>query len=284
MSEGGNVKVLNETGGGGGGGGGQDQDVDSVAVSQRLQKAMLKMTGKFLDEATGKVNYASLRSSDEFKEYCELTGQLRSVDVEKLDEKEKLAFFINVYNALTVHSLTEIQGVRSIDSALDVPAFWSSHAYRIGPFVFSLDDVEHGILRVNKAHPSTGRPVMAKDDSRLRYRVSDLEPRIHFALNCGALSCPMVRVYNSANLEVALEGATRSYLTQEVEIKDDVVRLPEILSWYLDDFAPDQLGMLRWIKTYLEEKDQVTLDALTAAGGSAGPKVEFFYNWSLNKL
>lgn len=279
MSEEVTVKVLNETGEGS-----HAQDLDSVAVSQRLQKAMLKMTGKFLDETTGKVNYASLRSSEEYRAYCAMAGQLRAVDVEKLDEKEKLAFFINVYNALTVHALTEILGERTIETALDVPAFWSSHAYRVGLYVCSLDDIEHGVLRVNKPHPSTGRPVMFKDDPRLKYQVSTLEPRIHFALNCGAMSCPMVRVYSSNNLEVALEGATRSYLTQEVKIEDDVARLPEILSWYQDDFAPDQMGMLRWIRTYLEEKDQLALDALIATGGSAGPKVEFFYNWSLNKL
>ncbi|ROT78294.1 hypothetical protein C7M84_002980, partial [Penaeus vannamei] len=56
------------------------QDLDSVAVSQRLQKAMLKMTGNFLDETTGKVNYASLRSSEEYRAYCAMAGQLRAVD------------------------------------------------------------------------------------------------------------------------------------------------------------------------------------------------------------
>nr|XP_027228859.1 uncharacterized protein LOC113820715 [Penaeus vannamei] len=132
-----------------------------------------RMTGNFLDETTGKVNYASLRSSEEYRAYCAMAGQLRAVDVEKLEEKEKLAFFINVYNALTVHALTEILGERTIETALDVPAFWSSHAYRVGLFVCSLDDIEHGVLRVNK-------PTLAPADRhvqgrpRLKYQVSTL--------------------------------------------------------------------------------------------------------------
>ncbi|KAK3852495.1 hypothetical protein Pcinc_040913, partial [Petrolisthes cinctipes] len=67
------------------------------------------------------------------------------------------------------------------------------------------------------------------------------DPRLHFALNCGAKSCPMVRVYSGRGqqLEGGLEGATVSYLQQEVSLKEGRLQLPQILEWYMTDFAPD---------------------------------------------
>ncbi|XP_042206237.1 uncharacterized protein LOC121855401 [Homarus americanus] len=131
-------------------------------------------------------------------------------------------------------------------STLHVENFWSTTAYTIGAHAYTLDHIEHGILRGNKIHPSFGNPVLAPGDPRLKHSLPHVDPRIHFALNCGAKTCPVVRVYSSSNLEAALEGATKSYLSQEVQVKDGVLRLPQILEWYLDDFAQDQQGMLRF--------------------------------------
>ena len=53
--------------------------------------------------------------------------------------------FTDVYNALTVHAIVNEKA--DIKSVLDIPSFWSSHAYQIGDQVYTLDDMEHGILR-----------------------------------------------------------------------------------------------------------------------------------------
>ena len=76
----------------------------------------------------------------------------------------------------------------SIISQLD-GKFWKRMAYRIGnnnEFVFSLDDIEHGILRANREHPSRKQSQFNLNDPRLKYSIDLFEPRIHFALNCGA--------------------------------------------------------------------------------------------------
>lgn len=260
-------------------------DGGGVEISEMLQKAVLRMTGKFLKEATGTVDYQALRNSKEFRDYCAITASLKKVkNLSALSPTQYLGFFINIYNALTVHSICEIQKTTDIGTTLDVPNFWGTHAYNIGGFIFTLDDIEHGILRGNRAHPSTGKQVIGADDPRVKFAVNHVEPRIHFALNCGAKSCPMVRVYNSNNLEDALEAATRSYLSQEVYLEEDgTLKIPQILEWYLRDFADNQNGMLRWIEPYVGPTVQQKIRELLAASNDDESCIQYFYDWSLNK-
>jgi hypothetical protein len=80
---------------------------------------------------------------------------------------------------------------------MKIRGFWKIHCYNIGGAVYSLDDIEHGVLRANRGHPAAGgRPQFGPEDPRRRgLVVQELDPRIHFALNCGARSCPPIRVY-----------------------------------------------------------------------------------------
>ena len=80
-------------------------------------------------------------------------------------------------------------------STKDVPQFWDRFCYNIGGHIYSLDDIEHGALRDNQGHPSSGKPRFDEGDPRIRAVCSPLDPRLHFALNCGARSCPPIRVY-----------------------------------------------------------------------------------------
>lgn len=255
---------------------------DASAISQLLQKSMLRLTGRFLDEADGTVNYTALKESQEYREYRQLASRLGKVDVSVLQPEERKAFFINVYNALTVDSIAQLEDPPA--SPLDVANFWTAYAYSIGPHSYTLDQIEHGILRGNRLHPSTGTLALAPGDPRLRHCPPTFDPRIHFALNCGAKSCPAVRVYTGGNLEASLEAATKTYLRQEVEARDGVLRLPQILQWYRDDFAPDQQGMLRWIQGYVGEAERTAIDALLAppAGGLPPSSILYHYDWSLN--
>ena len=64
--------------------------------------------------------------------------------------------------------------------------FWSIMAYKIDEFLFSLDDIEHGVLRSNRLHPTKKMQFFSPDDPRIKFCVKKFDPRIHFALNCGA--------------------------------------------------------------------------------------------------
>jgi hypothetical protein len=75
------------------------------------------------------------------------------------------------------------------------------------------------------------------------------DPRIHFALNCGARSCPQIAIYSSTNLEKALNMATTSYCNAEVDIllENAEVRLSKLFLWYKNDFGRSETEVLRLI-------------------------------------
>lgn len=80
---------------------------------------------------------------------------------------------------------------------------WTNLAYNVGGLFFTLDEIEHGVLRCNKGHPKDGgQPTFGvKSDARLELVLTHFDPRIHFALNCGAQSCPPIRVYSADKLD-----------------------------------------------------------------------------------
>jgi hypothetical protein len=147
------------------------------------------------------------------------------------DQANARAFWLNLYNALTLHAISTA-GIR--DSVLESLGFFSRYAYRVGEQTLSLNQIEHGILRGNRA-ALIGLPPFASRNPRVKW-VLPLEPRIHFALNCGAASCPPIRAYVGANLEQQLELATHSYLS-ECRFEAGVVWLPRLLSYYPADFG-----------------------------------------------
>lgn len=68
----------------------------------------------------------------------------------------------------------------------DYSKFWSKMAYKIDAYTFSLDDMEHGVLRSNRIHPSSNKRFFDDSDARIKFVVNKFTPLIHFALNCGA--------------------------------------------------------------------------------------------------
>ena len=94
---------------------------------------------------------------------------------------------------------------------------WTKYAYNVGGLLFTLDEIEHGVLRCNKGHPKDEKP-MFTDEARKSLSLSFLDPRIHFALNCGATSCPPIRLLKISRLnkiampEVSFTRSTDSKL------------------------------------------------------------------------
>jgi hypothetical protein len=146
-------------------------------------------------------------------------------------EADRRAFWINVYNALSAHANRGRRSTRFFDI---VEVFRTT--YEIAGDRLSLDDIEHGLLRAGAVPPAT--PWTRSRDPRRRWSVP-LDPRIHFALNCGAASCPPIRVYSGPSLDAELEIAKESFLTSESSFNDATRTLEtsRILGWYKDDFG-----------------------------------------------
>ncbi len=160
--------------------------------------------------------------------YTDLKTRLQS-------DEEKKAFWINLYNGYTQVLLKQDPGKYK-----NRGRFFSAKQMTVAGKAFSLDDIEHGILRRSKIKWSLGhlnKLFPGKTEKELR--VQELDYRLHFALNCGAKSCPPIAFYNPENLNPQLELATNAYLQSEAEYDAaaDVLKLPAIMGWFRRDFG-----------------------------------------------
>jgi hypothetical protein len=153
----------------------------------RLAKAM---QAEAYDAASGRLDYAGLAGSTVYGDYRRCAAALIDFDPAALaTDSERLAFWINLYNALIVDAVITLGVKQSVQA---VKGFFWRAAYTIGGQRFSAHDIEHGILRANAAHPAIPGPHFASGDPRRRHSLVQLDPRVHFALVCGARSCPPI--------------------------------------------------------------------------------------------
>ncbi len=208
------------------------------------------------------VDYGELR-----RDHAELDRyrvQLARAQV-PVGRSERLALYINAYNALTldlVRSRLPEDSARwpawSITSAgIGQESAWKSWRFEVAGTWHSLDAIEHALLR----------PLG--------------EPRIHFAINCASRSCPALaaRPYLAATLESQLEAAARDFVAsaQHLRLDDGVLRVNPILDWFAGDFAAGTAGGVR---AFLRARAPAGAVAQALAGDS--PLQFFTYDWTLN--
>lgn len=258
----------------------------ALDLAAELQRCILKIKALCMSEDGCSVDYFKLCQSDLYIDYQAKARELNSIDLRPLTSDQRKAFFINIYNALTIHALAAQPELPS--TVLEVQDFWKTSSYTIAGEVYSLDDIEHGILRKNKPHPSTKKSCFHDDDPRLPYMIDILDARIHFALNCGAESCPPISVYTEQNLERALQMASRNYLNQEVTVDTESkqINLPSLLKWYGSDAAETDVDVVRWTIPFLEEGKAAQVQELITLKDS-GSKVTIGYrpySWKINSI
>jgi hypothetical protein len=187
-------------------------------------------------------------------------GQLTS-------RSDALAFWINLYNALVIHAAMRF-GVRG--SVTEIPRFFKRAAYNVGGRSYSLDLIEHGLLRENRGHPlRLGLPQLMPWDRRRDLVLCPMDVRIHFALNCGAASCPPIRHYTPERIDRDLGLAARSFVTGggvSVDGRTGGVLLSRIFRWYARDFGWTARRQLRTALEYLNPDQQNVLAAAAVNG------------------
>ena len=157
----------------------------------------------------------------------------------------KKAFWINVYNGLT-NVLIVKRKIRK--SMMSNPTVFFLPKFNIGGLRFSLDDIEHGILRKNHRAPYKLFRQFSSWDKRRRLVVEKLDYRIHFALNCGAKSCPPIAFYAVEDLERQLDMAEASFNEQywKVEEENKQLQCSLIHKSYKKDFGDKYLNDVRY--------------------------------------
>jgi hypothetical protein len=225
-----------------------------------LTLAMADLKAGFIDTESGVVRYKAIRGSEEFERYKDLTRGLRSFDLRSLkDRGQRLAFWINIYNTAVIHGVIELGLERSVK---DFPGFFDRIAYEIGGFHFSLNQIEHGLLRNNRRHPfRLFRPFREKDP-RLEFAITPFDPRIHFALVCGARSCPPIGFYEAEQIDFQLQLAATSFINSpQVKFlpQEGTVLISMIFKWYKVDFGGSDRELLETLLKYLDEGENKTL-------------------------
>merc|ERR1711915_665150 len=112
----------------------------------------------------------------------------------KMEDKMKLAFGINLYNLMIKYAFMKVGIPKNVQARSD---FFNNVKFNIGGDILSFNDLEHGILRGNRKPPSSFSVPFSADDHRARLSLKEVDCRIHFALNCGAKSCPPIKQFTA---------------------------------------------------------------------------------------
>lgn len=181
----------------------------------------------------GRVDYSGfIASKQEFVSYLNTLGSVKQSEYGSWTEKEKLAFWINAYNAFTIKAIIDHYPItRSFsivglfvpsNSILQIKGVWDELKFKAVGNEVTLEDIEHEILR----------------------KEFD-EPRIHMALNCASVSCPDLRneAYVPGRLEEQLTQASTAFMNNPekglyIDEGDGIVKLSKIFNWFGDDFIP----------------------------------------------
>ncbi|KAG2302412.1 hypothetical protein Bca52824_031063 [Brassica carinata] len=176
-----------------------------------------------------------------------LLGRLSSVNLQKLNQQEKLAFWINIYNSCMMNGFLE-HGIP--ESPELVVTLMRKASINVGGHFLNAITIEHFILRL-PYHSKYISPKGSKKNemaaARSRFGLEFSEPLVTFALSCGSWSSPAVRVYTAGKVEEELEAAKREYLEASVGILTTKMGIPKLMEWYSHDFAKDTESLLDWI-------------------------------------
>ena len=183
-----------------------------------------------------------LTYSNEVSKLCQLNYE--NVVLELKTDNHKKTFWINIYNAYYQIFAKDYNNQIS-------KTIFSKKEICIASKYFSLDAIEHGILRKGKYVVGFGFLFNVFYPKFIRkLKVNKLDYRIQFALNCGAVSCPPILVYKFENVENQLQLATQSFIESEtsININEKKIKTSKLFLWYLGDF-----GSLKKVKSIIEE-------------------------------
>ena len=212
---------------------------------------------KYVD-SQGRVDYAGLKNDPgTLQSYLDLLAVNAPSD--KATFQTGLAFWINAYNALTIKGVLDHYPTTSVRKIKLFGGFFSRIKFQVGGRSYTLNNIEHDIIR---------------------YEFGD--PRIHFALVCASLGCPILenRAFVPETLEERLDNVTANFINNPEKVRLDrengVLYLSQIFEWYAEDFEDTHNSVINFIAEYLPEADAAFLK---------GEEVQLQYleyDWHLN--
>ncbi len=203
--------------------------------------------------SSGRIDYAKFRNNADFAAYLKA---LESFDPKGLATNDRLAFWINGYNALVIKNVLDNPGMKK---PVDVQGFFDKKTFRIGGKSLTLNQIENDMIRKGFN-----------------------EPLIHFGLVCAAKSCPPIlpAAYTGSTVRTVLAANAKSYLASaqnRYDEKTKTLHLSKIFEWYKEDFGGSDKGIREFVKKYGTAAMQSAI--------KADPNVKIAwieYDWNLN--
>ncbi len=231
----------------------------TTSVNYAVYDQFLKRYWTKDEMGIARLNYSAVTDTD-LAALVNFIDSLQALDPSQLERDNQLAFWINLYNAQTIRVVLENYPVESIRDIKDGPLSigpWNRKELTVDGTPISLNDIEHGIIR----------PVYN-------------EPRIHYALNCAAVSCPNLapQAWRGASLDADFSIAEQRYLADDRGLhvdKNGRVTASKIFIWFREDFGKDN----KEVFAHLLEKAPRAKQGLLAARGQID---RYEYDWSLN--
>lgn len=197
--------------------------------------------------------YSQVSSSDKQRLHDYLSN-LTTQDPRQLNQAQQFAYWVNLYNALTVNLILEHYPITSITKLGGLFSFgpWDQDITTINGKALTLNDIEHRILR----------PIWQ-------------DKRIHYVVNCASLGCPnlLPTAFTATNTEQLLTQAESAFVhsLKGVEVVGSKLQLSSIYEWYATDFG-GEAGVLSYLETLRPEI------------GDTNKKPSYRYNWDLNSI
>lgn len=233
------------------------------AVDHDPWDAILAEVVNLGDDGVARVDYPALTGDSLRGQLDGYIAQLASTPVSELDRAEQQAYWINLYNALTLQVMRDHYPVDSIQDVDISPGLfssgpWGAELIAVEDEILTLDDIEHRILR----------PLWR-------------DPRIHYAVNCASIGCPNLqgRAWRAATLDADLEAAATAYVNHDrgFTVDDGDLLVSSIYDWFIADFGGNDEGVLRHLAQYASPDRQAILQ-------SARRISDHRYDWALNDL
>ena len=186
---------------------------------------------------------------------------LTGVSISQFNRDQQLAYWINLYNALTVQVVLDHYPVDSIRDINISPGLFT-----IGPWDKTLISIEGEDLTLNDIEHRILRPIWR-------------DPRIHYAVNCASIGCPDLRdrAYPGTGIDTLLDQAATAYVNDPrgVSFLDGKISVSKIYDWFIEDFGGTEETVLRHLKHYAAPELVARLEAI-------GKLFDEHYDWSIN--
>ncbi len=247
--------------------------VDAKGFDHSAWNEMLKRNVVYINNGhASRVNYKNLQADEKKLDgYLETVSAVSRSDFDKWPEAEKLAFLFNAYNAFTIKLILskypDLKSIKDLGSIFSSP--WKKKFFKLFGEEFYLDKIEHETIRKNFK-----------------------EPRVHFAVNCASIGCPMLfnEAFAADKLDKQLEQGLKSFLSDNTRNSynknSNTLEISKIFDWYSEDFEKGYLGYNKVIDVMAKYPELLTNDvAGQKAIKSKTPTIKYLnYDWNLNSL